>query len=308
MELQKQSRLIEEQTITTQEAFEAGLNIAIITSDYLRNGNKDFQFHNPYVSAKLNIAFFEGVQNKISQSFPNESIWMDKIIASVKNKAIEKRNLIIETEEKSFSGKVDLFLDPIQINFGNISVDFGVLSTSFSVEVEEHSGTLKVQNFSSNISSNPLVFNVFNDAFDIEDILTIVNQEQRRFIRLESILAKQIHDYSLFIENQITINQKIKKLNLKTKFVYLLILFGFLLPPFLWILAYYIADGKWKLLPSYNIKKGNESLKVIRDCLDEIKTRLNNFSIDHSNNNLLGKNQELLYGAQWCLKRDMQNS
>jgi hypothetical protein len=225
---------------------------------------------------------------------------------AVKNIAREKRMLIIDTEEKNFSGEMDLFIDPIALVFDNLKIDFGIISTELRVEVTHHTGELKILNYSTNLSSNIIISNIFENIFDLESILNIVNQKHRRLIRLESILSTQVDAYAFFIEDQKNNNQKIKSKNLKTKIVYLIIAVGFFIPPFLWIFAYYIADGQWKLMPGYNIKNGYKSLKILRDFLDETRRELKNSIVDDNTDNLIFTKSDLLFGAQWCMKRDLK--
>jgi len=300
LELQKQTRLIEEQTITTQEAFEAGFNINLITSNYLENCSKDFKFDNQYYTSKLNIAYGEGVNQKISELFANESIWIDKLTLIIKNLALEKRMLIIDNEE-FFSGNVDLFLDPIEIKFDNIVVNFGQVSTSFSVEKELHTGNLKILNYVTNLSSNFAISSIYDEAFDIDDTLKIVNQEQRCLIRLESIQIKQLEGYTEHIANQKKLNDDIVIKNLKTLFIYVLMGYGvyvlftakfsiFNIVPAgcIWIFASWLGNGNWELVPRHNVRGSDEILKTLKSRLNETREKLNNknIHIDFDNSSL----------------------
>ena len=84
---------------------------------------------------------------------------------------------LLDTEEKNFTGEVDLFIDPIELVFDNLRIDFGIISTKIRVEVTHHTGELKILDYSTNLTSNILISNIFENTFDLESILNTVNQK-----------------------------------------------------------------------------------------------------------------------------------
>ena len=87
LELQKQTQLIQESSISTDQAYQEGYNLKFISSSNMKNTlNEDGTFkapvyQNPYVTARLNEAYDQGLRLKLASLVVDQTYFHNMILS-----------------------------------------------------------------------------------------------------------------------------------------------------------------------------------------------------------------------------------
>lgn len=287
-ELQKQTRLIEEQSISTQEAFIDGCNIKSLHFLILYDNNASFSFNNPYLTSKLNKEYNDGVNKRISEVFTDKAIWLNALLSRISDIAIEKQQLFLKLQEKINNDMDGQFYEHIELNFNGINVFFGTLVINLAVEINEASGELTFkENKHGALTNFSEARDYFNSTFDFIRTLNVVNDTNIKLSRLEIILSKKIKDYSVLLDYQQKDNADLHFMNARIIAGYLITGYAFYLLFFAGLgifnillffgvfgLAALIGGDDWELKKGYNINEGRENLVKLNNFLRKTQDKL----------------------------------
>ena len=296
-ELQKQTRLIEEQAVSIQDAFDDGYQIRQLDSRFLINSETNFYFNNPYITSKLNKAYIEGVSKKIDDIFHDEQIWLTPLLARIEDHATSKRELFLQLEDNINNEGNGLFYEAIYFEVNQIYINFGVIEIDLRVTVNENTGEASfVKTNFSEVSGNNLINEKFSSHFNFEETLNIINHKKKKLSRLELILSNKIIQFSSFLEQQRKNNDSIMLDNLRCILGYSTVSFGFYIlftagysifnaiPAFfIWGIAAFLAGNNWSITNGYNMSKGNDTLDQLKKFLKQIQAEL---ELNQNNENI----------------------
>lgn len=225
-EIQKQTKLIEEQRVTVQEAFEEGLALTELHSYFFLNENK-FTFENPFITPQLMKAYATGAEEKISKLISNENSWKGQLFSAIQKIAHKERDSflsILESDEienewknhleqnyyqeKIFPEYVDLPMlqlnqhSIVELIYEDITITFGYLFNDFRLRLKTISGEVFFlnQNNFREVTTNDEINQIFNKVFDFDGILNIVNKEEKKLYRQKNHVESMISHHSSLIQ------------------------------------------------------------------------------------------------------------
>lgn len=281
-ELQKQTRLIEEQATSVDDAFEEGYSLADFESKLFEN-DTNFYHLNPYLTPKLNKSFAEGVGKKVADIFAADPTWVDLLKLNIKEIAIQKRELFLNYECDINNVDGGTFYVPVQLYFKGVTVSFGYLLIDLRLNVEESTGEASFINKNhEKITSNNEINDVFNDAFKFDQALELVNERNKKLRRLENILNGKITEWNTLLEQAKSSNDKVTLHNIRAFSAYGAVAFGFyliangnILYAFaVWILSAFVVGVDWSIKSGISMTKGLSALASLKSALSNTRGEL----------------------------------
>lgn len=301
-ELQKQTRLIEEQAISVKEAFEEGRALAKF-SCFIFSNDERFYFDNPYLTAKLNKSFASGVSIRVSEIFSGDA-WRNDVFLRIKEIAANLRSHF-----DIFEGQLEnqgFFHEAVSFERNGVEVDCGLITVDLSIRVEEHTGRIYFNSDNSKVTENDEINSVFENTFDFNAALEFVNGKHKKLRRLEAILVDKIEKYSELIRVHENNNSSITFNNLRAILgnvtaaygLYILFTFGWsifnIIPALgVWGLAALLAGDNWSFQSGEGMSKHKQNLAKLNESLLNVRREIdgNEFAIENGASGLDGQAQ-----------------
>jgi hypothetical protein len=281
-ELQKQTRLIEEQAVSVEDAFDEGYQIGEIRSSYLFDGEKNNYFDNPYITSKLNKSFAKGVEERLSGAVISDVDFLNLIFSKIESSITDKRKLLIRQEHNA--SNEELFSNVhISLNVVGLDFDFGYVVVDLRIEVNENTGEVVYLKPNLDFTGNSLINQKIIEYFDLYGVLKILNEKNKKLERLEVRVSGGLNGIQKLIDLQKKSNNKLLIKNSIAIIFYIAFLSSFALSIrsfddyyagmtastlFLFFLFF---SSHLKIKSGFELVRKNEIQKELKEFLNQIK-------------------------------------
>jgi hypothetical protein len=197
-EIQKQTKLIEEQSISIDEAFAEGYASSSFEAPTFLgfSGSKNFPeteicaLGNHYLTKKLQRAFNEGASKKFHEIFSKDELWIKLLLQEVERVAKEQRDSFLALEaDYPESVVIDLIIWAKEI-----FLNAGSFELRLCHKMTDDGDLVFVGENWNKVCDNPRVNEKFFEVFGATEVLEIVNEKSKSLARLRDKLIKFTSD------------------------------------------------------------------------------------------------------------------
>ncbi len=281
--INQNNRLLVEQTITIDEAFAQGRNLSEFDHKLFDN-DPNFYFTNPFLTPKLSKAYEEGVSQRLSDYSVGDA-WLGSLKSQIISIAVEKRNLFLENEGIVNEIEGGVFYAPVSVKHNGIVVNYGYLNIDLRTNINESTGEIAFasQDYAS-VTACSLINDFFNEGFQRETLLSYVNEDNKKLLRLRNVLIHKIDQCESTIAWCKEQNNEIGGKNLTRIIAYGGFIFGVYLffngffsmigAFFVWLISAVLLGGKWSLDEKHNINNLRNDLVILNNKLNKVDAEI----------------------------------